>query len=621
MAANISPPEALQDVVRALEAEVAQLGSRVTALERELSVRRTAERAPMVIPANDPPVARPADAVKPAAGEAQVDLGAAVRLGRTSVILGGAFALRALTESGTLDGTLGVALGLAYAAIWVAFTGRAARLGALSDATWYGFAASAIANPLIFEATTRFEALPVPIAALLTLLFGGGLLTVAWRRNLRGLAWVATTAALMTAGGLVFKTLEPWPFIAVLVASAGGALAISYHSGWVPLRWSVALVMNTVVLGATLAFFVERQQLNLTSSQLVGLQLLVAGVSLATILVLALGRGLKMGLFEVGEAATSAVIALELAPRVLAAEGAGFVVPGAIATGLAVVGFALVAWRWRRDVATNLGCYAGVAALLAVQGLLWVVPPVVAEVSWLVMALAAAWLTRDSDNPALRLTAAGLLLVAAATSGLIHAVVVGLGARSGLDWHPIAWRALLVVAAAASTYLILRWRAGDERTSWPWTGPGAAALVIAAWGLAAAAVLVIAPFVARVGTPDPDAGALAATRTGALTILIWGLAFLGRSRQRPELLWAAYATLSYAGLKVLVEDLPNGRPTTLFITFVLVGSLLMLLPRLIRRPVAARPAEAASPAEAAIPVEAASPAPPLPSDAPETDPT
>ncbi len=47
-------------------------------------------------------------------------------VGRTFVVLGGAYLLRALTESGTLPVTVGVTLGFAYAAIWLVAADRTA---------------------------------------------------------------------------------------------------------------------------------------------------------------------------------------------------------------------------------------------------------------------------------------------------------------------------------------------------------------------------------------------------------------------------------------------------------------------------------------------------------------
>ena len=49
--------------------------------------------------------------------------------GKSIVILGGAFLLRAATESTTLPQPIGVALGLLYATVWIAAAAFAARAG------------------------------------------------------------------------------------------------------------------------------------------------------------------------------------------------------------------------------------------------------------------------------------------------------------------------------------------------------------------------------------------------------------------------------------------------------------------------------------------------------------
>ena len=91
----------------------------------------------------------------------------ATLVGRTCIVLGGAFLLRALTqgswnsgESGV--GELGVGVGIAYAAIWLVLAHRAGKAGRVHDASAHGMATAIIAFPLIWEATTRFQVLPPP---------------------------------------------------------------------------------------------------------------------------------------------------------------------------------------------------------------------------------------------------------------------------------------------------------------------------------------------------------------------------------------------------------------------------------------------------------------------------
>ncbi|HEY3359041.1 MAG TPA: hypothetical protein VGQ83_37670, partial [Polyangia bacterium] len=80
-----------------------------------------------------------------------------------------------------------------------------------------------------------------------------------------------------------------------------------------------------------------------------------------------------------------------------------------------------------------------------------------------------------------------------------------------------------------------------------------------------------------------DAGALAAVRTAALVAVALLCAGLGHGRRRLELVWATYVALGAAALKILVQDVPNGRPATLFLALGLFGGALIVAPRLVRR--------------------------------------
>jgi len=44
-----------------------------------------------------------------------------------------------------------------------------------------------------------------------------------------------------------------------------------------------------------------------------------------------------------------------------------------------------------------------------------------------------------------------------------------------------------------------------------------------------------------------------------------------------------YALLAFGGLRLVLEDLPHGRPGTLFVSFALYGGALFATPRLLRR--------------------------------------
>ena len=77
-------------------------------------------------------------------------------VGRTLLVLAGAFLLRALTESGTVPEWAGVALGFAYAGTWIVMAYRVGRDEALRpSAGLHGVSAMVIGFPLLVEADER----------------------------------------------------------------------------------------------------------------------------------------------------------------------------------------------------------------------------------------------------------------------------------------------------------------------------------------------------------------------------------------------------------------------------------------------------------------------------------
>jgi predicted tellurium resistance membrane protein TerC len=65
-------------------------------------------------------------------------------------------------------------------------------------------------------------------------------------------------------------------------------------------------------------------------------------------------------------------------------------------------------------------------------------------------------------------------------------------------------------------------------------------------------------------------------------------AWLGRTPGHAEAGWLAYPLLGLIGLKMLLEDLPRGRPVTLILAFAFYGLALILVPRIRARRTAVR---------------------------------
>ena len=152
-------------------------------------------------------------------------------VGRTFVVLGGAYLLRALTESGRIPGRGGVILGLAYALAWFGAADRASVTRPLSG-LFHGLAAVVISLPLLWKASAHFR-LFTPAASAGTLALITGLaLGVAWHRHLQSLAGIAVIGSIAAAAALVLATTRPLPFAAGLVSLAAATLWLSDSRRW-----------------------------------------------------------------------------------------------------------------------------------------------------------------------------------------------------------------------------------------------------------------------------------------------------------------------------------------------------------------------------------------------------
>jgi hypothetical protein len=85
------------------------------------------------------------------------------------------------------------------------------------------------------------------------------------------------------------------------------------------------------------------------------------------------------------------------------------------------------------------------------------------------------------------------------------------------------------------------------------------------------------------GEAGPDAAVLAAYRTGILAAAAVALAWTGWWRRMREAEILVYPVLAAGGLKLILEDIPAGRPATLVASLVFFGGALILAPALTRR--------------------------------------
>ena len=169
-------------------------------------------------------------------------------VGQICLVLCGAFLIRTLTGVGAVPTELGLAVGPFYAAGWLFYADLLARRGKLRAANFYGGASVVIAYPLAWEAATNFGVLSTLGSAVALSIIWPIALGVAWRRELRDFAWVATLGALGTLFALLASTHELVPVAAALVLLGAGTVWVSYSRGWRGLWWLPAIAADLLII-------------------------------------------------------------------------------------------------------------------------------------------------------------------------------------------------------------------------------------------------------------------------------------------------------------------------------------------------------------------------------------
>lgn len=568
-----------------LEAKVADLAraladvqARLEALERApgRAAPRRAAAAPSAAPGG---AAATPTAAGAAAGSVPSAASAFTLAGRTFLVLAGAFALRALTDAGTLAAPLGVGIGLAYAGTWIALADRAGRAGAGWSAGFHGATAAMIGFPLLFEATFRFRLLSPTAASALLAGLTAVALSVAVRRRIEGLAWLVALAGVATATAVALAPLGGRATSPTLYVVALGiaTLWLGYVLDWHGLRWPMAIAANALVAvvslralssgggeGAGAAFFVQ-------AVLLVGY---LGSIAARTLL---LGR--RVVPFEVFQAAAALAVGLGGAAAVASRAGGGAVAFGVVsaASGFAAYGVAFEFIERRQKGSANFGFYAAIAIVLVLAGSALVLSGPLLPLAWAALAVGSAAIARRKGGVTLGAHGAAYALAAATASGLLSHAAEASFASPQEAWGAAAAVEVVVLAAMVAAAWLVAGQAGRERV----VQRVPQALLVAALVCAAAGLAVgwLVPPLAGVPGAGASPGAVATIRTAVWVAGALLLTGLGRREAWREAGWFVYPALAAIGLKILLEDLQRSRPATLFLAFALYGGALILVSR------------------------------------------
>lgn len=554
----------------AIEARLAEIERRLSALE-SAGPRPVPDSGDAFAPVFTPPTLR----------EGSVS-GAATHLGRVLLVFGGAYLLRAITDLGFLPTQAGIPLGSAYALFWLFMAYRAgASPGERVAAMLYGVVSVLLALPVLVEAVTRFELLSGTASAIALSVFCTVALTVAVVRNLWLTAWLTVAGGMLAAGVLVRASGTAVPFGVLLVVLGLASLWVVYLRRWLGLQWLGALGAN---LGVGLMAALSRHEgWAVDPTSVFGLAIaLWCGYLLSFALASWQGRR-QPGIFEAVQAVLASAVTLGV---VLLAVQPG---PGQVALlgglGLLLGGgaYALAyrpAERAERGRAYYFFSTLGLALVICASTLL--LGPSPAAMAWSLLAVILAWLSGRHGMVSLSLQSAVLLAAAAVGSDALAVSAAALVGDAAAGWPgPAPGQGLVAAAGVACLFLPVaqaspRWGAAAGL-------PQFITLTLSVWIVSGLVVALVAPVLAGVPGNTSDLGSLAALRTGVLAASAVALALSSRYRRWPEARWLPYPVIAAVGLKLVMEDFPNGRPVTLFLALALVGGALILVSKLLQR--------------------------------------
>ena len=498
--------------------------------------------------------------------------------GRTLVALGGAYFLRALSDSHVIPLLPGVVLGFAYAGLWLAAADRDGGRSRAVSAAFHALVACIVAFPLIWEATVRFSILGTAASAAALTMTTLAIFAVAGHRRVQAIAWLALLLGLPTTVALVASTGAAVPYTVSLIVVGVSTLWIGYSWNWTWLRWPAALLADLAVLALA-----DRESARAWSPALepplalLAVQMLLLNAYLGSIAVRTIVRARDVIVFEVVQTAAALAVGFGGAVYVAQSSGSGVAVLALLNLAFGVGCYA-VAFVFVRERPRNFYFYSTLALVLLIASGRLLLPPFWLAIAFDVLALASCWIAARVGRVALTAHAAMYLTAAAVVSHLLSTSVRALAGPVATTWTPPADAALATLVALAVCWA---WPMPGRTTMPPheWA-PRVLIAILLAVSAAGSIVAAITPLVAGIPGRGADGGVVATIRTAALAAAALALGRFGRDARFRESLWLLYPVLAAGGLKLLLEDFPQSRPTTLFLALALYGGALIAAPRL-----------------------------------------
>lgn len=562
----LGTPPSLEDVTEALR----RVEQRLAALEAWHLRTEGRSTASSTVPQEAAPVASRVE-------EAPADFDLALT-GRTLIILGGAFLLRAATEGGALPIAVGVALGLVYALFWALLSLR--KSVSSGSAIYYAIATTLTSLPLIFEATRKFNVFTAWSSALALGIVAAVMFVLIWRRRLHAVAWMFTLMTVSILPLLMVQTRSVVPFALVLLALGIVTLWLGYQFEWTLLPWFAAIALDILLLVIT-ALAVNEGMPALAPSMAIGVHCLAFAAYLASFSVRALGGHRDATEIDIAQTFTLLFVALGGAMWI-ATSRIAFAMPLVVAMlALGAISYAVSFTFVARQFTSprNFVFTSSLALMLVVLSGAFITHGFANTIFWTVLALSSAYFATHYRKSSLALHAAVYLF-----SGFIGGDVFRLGVHALLLKQDQGWLVpgagaivLFIACVLAATIRPIERQGSFEL----WTA--AKVMILVELGWIAATLIVSAAGLLFLQSVPTDPATVAILRTAVMAALTVATAWASRFATLSPSRLLVNPLMIILGMKLLWEDVRVGRPATLFISFAIVGAALSITPRFRRK--------------------------------------
>jgi len=479
--------------------------------------------------------------------------------GKSLIGMGGAYFLRAITESQLIPKPAGIALGLAYAALWIYLGWRNAERRQRHAATFAMIVAALVAYPLIWEATAHFNAFNASAATIVALATSAALIWIAFKYDLSTGAWIASFGLIGCTAGVALATERmSIPFIGLTIAGAV-LWELARRRQWELAAWPIAIV--SAIAGMPLILLAAGNHIKdpdgLAAFALILLALAYLGVI-----------GVRVDLGAIAQSALVVIIGFGGAIR--------------IAQDKQVLEFAVVMTIMAVGVIAYYGAFRATARLpkyyLSILGITSflmataaVTTPVVAGILWSVLALLTVLVAQMLKSTELALHTMLYPLASAGAGGLLTgslSTISGVGSQAPLTYARMMTATLLITA----TVLAFLATEGHARRH----------ARIARMVMLTISLLITIAGVALIAVhlTSNDAGIAAAIRSAIIAIAAVSLAFASRTQTFADASYLVYPLLGLGAAKFVVDDFLRGRAATLFVTLAVYGCALLMLARM-----------------------------------------